>query len=50
VTFLIHTGAWILCVIVGGLLLSEFIRTEIRLAQAEKKNETVEKEDAHGTD
>ena len=48
-TFLINTGAWILCAVVGVLLLSNFIRTEIFLAQARKKKPTLSTEDQHET-
>lgn len=48
-TFLINTGAWILCLVVGALLLSNFIHTEIFLAQAKKKQPILPTEDQHGT-
>lgn len=49
-TFLINTGAWILCAVVGALLLSNFIRTEFFLAQAKKKQPTLPTEDQHETE
>ena len=38
-TAIINTIAWILCIVVGGLLLSDFIRTEIHFLQ-EKHTKT----------